>query len=273
MIGQKRIQNRISALIDNGAFPRFSIITGQYGCGKKTLAKQIAKQLKGFVVEVEPKIDGIREMIEQSYKVATLTMYVIADADTMSVAAKNALLKVTEEPPNNAYFIMTLQDSANTLDTIRSRGTIFQMDAYTPEEIMLCVGTTTDRDTLNRFVQLCDTPYAVQLLKSYDAKQFSDYVTLVVDNIAEVSGVNAFKIADRINLSDDASKYDLIVFWRAFSAECLKRFKTNPIKYARAIEITSGYMQDLRTSSLNRMYIFDMWLLDIRAEWMKIADN
>lgn len=273
MIGQKRIQSRISALIDNEAFPRFSIITGQYGCGKKTLAKQIAKQLKGFVVEVEPKIDGIREMIEQSYKVATLTVYVIADADTMSVAARNALLKITEEPPNNAYFIMTLQDSANTLDTIRSRGTIFQMDAYTPEEIMLCVGTTTDRDTLNRFVQLCDTPYAVQLLKSYDARQFSDYVTLVVDNVAEVSGVNAFKIADRINLSDDASKYDITVFWRAFSAECLKRFKTNPIKYARAIEITSGYMQDLRTSSLNRMYIFDMWLLDIRAEWMKIADN
>lgn len=273
MIGQKRIQSKISALIDNGAFPRFSIITGQYGCGKKTLAKQIAKQLKGFMVNVEPKVDGIREMIEQSYKTATRTVYIIADADMMSVAAKNALLKVTEEPPNNAYFIMTLQDSANTLDTIRSRGTIFQMDAYTPEEIMLCVGTTTDRDTLNRFVQLCDTPYAVQLLKSYDAKQFSDYVTLVVDNIAEVSGVNAFKIADRINLSGDDSKYDLTVFWRAFSAECLNRFKTNPMKYARAIEITSGYMQDLRTSSLNRSYMFDMWLLDVRAEWMKIADD
>lgn len=273
MIGQKRIQDRISALIDGGVFPRFSIITGQYGCGKKTLAKQIARQLKGFVVSVEPKVDGIREMIDQCYKVATLTVYVIADADTMSAAARNALLKVTEEPPNNAYFIMTLQDSVNTLDTIRSRGTIFQMDAYTPEEIMLCVGTTTDRDTLNRFVQLCDTPYAVQLLKSYDAKKFSDYVTLVVDNIAEVSGVNAFKIADRINVSGDESKYDLTVFWRAFSAECLKRFKDHPTKYAKAIEITSAYMQDLRTSSLNRSYIFDMWLLDIRAEWMNFADD
>lgn len=273
MIGQKRLQDRITALIDNGTFPRFSIITGQYGSGKKTLAKQIAKQLDGFVVNIEPKVDGIREMIEQSYKVATLTVYVIADADTMSVAARNALLKVTEEPPNNAYFIMTLQDAMGTLDTIRSRGTIFQMDAYTPEEIMLCVGTTTDRDTLNRFVQLCDTPYAVQLLKSYDAKKFSDYVTLVVNNIAEVSGVNAFKIADRIDLTGEGEKYDLTVFWRAFSAECLKRLPTNPIKYANAIHITSGYMQDLRTSSLNRSYIFDMWLLDIRAEWMNFADN
>lgn len=273
MIGQKRLQDRVTALIDNGTFPRFSIITGQYGSGKKTLAKQIAKQLKGFVVSVEPKVDGVREMIEQSYKVATRTVYIIADADTMSVAARNALLKVTEEPPNNAYFIMTLQDAMGTLDTIRSRGTIFQMDAYTPDEIMLCVGTTTDRDTLNRFVQLCDTPYAVQLLKSYDAKKFSDYVTLVVNNIAEVSGVNAFKIADRINLGDDESKYDLIVFWRAFCTECLKRLTTNPMRYARAIEITSGYMQDLRTSSLNRSYIFDMWLLDVRAEWMNIADD
>jgi hypothetical protein len=273
MIGQKRIQDRISTLIQNGTFPRFTILTGQFGSGKKTLAKQIAKQLGGFVISVEPKVANIREMIEQCYKTTAKTIYVLADADGMSLAARNALLKVIEEPPNNAYFIMTLQDSMNTLDTIRSRGMIFQMDAYTPAEIKMCVGTTTDEKLLNRFVQLCDTPYAVQLVKSYNLKQFSDYVNLVVDNVALVSGSNSFKIADKIAVDGDDTKYDLTVFWRAFSYECLSRLKSDPLKYSRAIEITSTYIQDLRTSSLNRSCTFDMWLLDIRAEWMNLADD
>lgn len=268
MIGQTNIQNRVSALIESSLYPRFTILTGQRGSGKKLLARQIAKQLNGFTIMVDSKVDSIREMIEQSYKVATTTVYIIADADNMSVAARNALLKVTEEPPNNVYFIMTLQDSMNTLATIRSRGTVFSMDAYTVDDIKQCIGTVTDLDTIKRFVRLCETPYDVQLLKSYDSEAFLSYVQLVFNNIAEVSGANAFKIADKIALADEPDKYDLRLFWRAFIYECALYFREDSEKYMGAIAITTKYLQDLRTSSINKSFTFDMWLLDIRAEWM-----
>ena len=37
MIGQQQLSNRIQQLIENDAFPRFSIFVGPKGSGKKTL--------------------------------------------------------------------------------------------------------------------------------------------------------------------------------------------------------------------------------------------
>ena len=134
MIGQKHLQSRIEQLITDRTFPRFSILVGPKGSGKKTFANWIITKivrheaLSYSQVCPDVKIDTIRQIIESAYKTISTNIYVIPDADTMSNAAKNALLKVTEEPPNNAYFIMTLEDENNTLETIRSRGTVFHMD-------------------------------------------------------------------------------------------------------------------------------------------------
>ena len=111
MIGQKHLQSRIEQLITDRTFPRFSILVGPKGSGKKTFANwiitKIVRQEALSYSQVCPdvKIDTIRQIIESAYKTISTNIYVIPDADTMSNAAKNALLKVTEEPPNNAYFI------------------------------------------------------------------------------------------------------------------------------------------------------------------------
>lgn len=54
-------------------------------------------------------------------------MYVFKDCDNMSNAAKNALLKVIEEPPQQAYFVMLLKSTSNTLATILSRGMLISL--------------------------------------------------------------------------------------------------------------------------------------------------
>lgn len=105
MIGQKEILKQVDDLMDKG-FPRFVVITGQKGQGKKYLAKQIAKKLNYPIIVSEIKIENIRQIIELSYKHTEPIIYLIPDADKMSLGAKNSLLKVIEEPPNNAYFIM-----------------------------------------------------------------------------------------------------------------------------------------------------------------------
>lgn len=266
MIGQKNLQAKIDDMIDRDTFPRFLILEGVYGSGKKLMANQIAKKLGGYSVTIEPKIDAIRTMIEQSYKVSNKTVYIIPDADAMSMGAKNALLKVTEEPPNQSYFIMTVQDSYNTLDTIRSRACVLQMDAYTGAEIASLVSPN-----INPLIyqQMCETPYDVMLVKKYGLDEFVSFVRLVVDNIAEVSGANVFKIGDRISLNkDDADKYDLRLFWRAFIAECLRRCPTNWTKYCTSAYLTTRCLQDIRNPSISKQMTFDKWLLDIRKEWM-----
>ena len=276
MIGQVNLQSRIEQLIKNHTFPRFSILVGLKGSGKKTFANWI-RQIMGLdnlvisYVVTDVKIDTIRDVISQAYKTVIPTIYIIPDADNMSNAAKNALLKVTEEPPNEAYFIMTLEDENNTLETIRSRATIFHMDRYTPDEIeeyfKKRFGVLEDRE-ISIVRDLCETPGDVEIIMSYDATNFYDYVQLVVDNIAEVSLANAFKIPSKVALKDDAEGYDLRLFWKAFMNILANTDRPHDFRDFGAIPITSKYLQKLRIKGINRQMLIDCWLMEIRELWM-----
>lgn len=268
MIGQSRLLSDIQTLIDRDKFPRFSIIVGQTGSGRKTMAKEIAKRLKVMVVVLpDVKVDTIRSMIEESYKIPYRLLYIIPNAENMSLASKNAILKVTEEPPNKAHFIMTVQDESQLLDTIKSRGMIFHIDPYTPTEIGEYAQCDNTED-LKIITSVCEVPGDVDLIKKIEPVEFYHYVDSVVDNIAEVSGANSFKIANKINLKDDPEKYDLALFWRTFMLVCLERMNEDPLKFATGVRATSLYLQDLKVVGINKSSLFDTWILQIRGDWM-----
>ena len=269
MIGQHRLSDCVEKLIENGAFPHFSIFVGAKGSGKKTFLKE---HFEGIYLE-DNKVDSVRKMIEMAYKVSQET-FIMPDADNMSNAAKNALLKVIEECPNDNYFIMTLEDESNTLETIRSRGTIFHMDRYTPDEIkQYSMDSYGDEKYLEEIITgICETPGEVKLLHHMGVKEFYDYVQLVVDNIAEVSLANAFKISSKVALKEDAEGYDLKLFWKAVASVMLDRAKQRGnskelVKYCDGYSVTSRYLQKLRVKGINRSMLIDNWVLEIRDLW------
>lgn len=275
MIGQERLKTHIAELIEKDSFPRFLILDGLKGSGKKTLVDEICDQLreKGLTrYNLEDvKVDSIRQMIDNAYRMHNM-IYTICDADDMSLAAKNALLKVVEECPNDNYFIMTIQDLTAILDTIRSRASIFHMDTYTVREIEEFVGESDDIDIIK---SVCETPGDAQLLIESGARDFYEYVEKVIDHIAEVSGAHSFKIADKVGLKDEEDKYDLKLFWRMFSKVCvdnaIKCFENREdqqgILYMQGAKVTSRLSKGLRVKGLNKIMLFDIWLLEIRREW------
>lgn len=272
MIGQINLQSDINNLITNNSFPRFTILTGLKGSGKKLMVSKISEMLSiTLVILPDVKIDTVRQVITEAYKQSNKTLYFIPDADNMSTPAKNALLKVIEEPPNRAYFIMSLEDINNTLPTIKSRGTVFQMDRYTPDEIFEYYWTVGDMPNGAEIVRtLCETPGEVKKcvdMCSGTVMSFYDYVNLVADNIAKVSGANAFKIADKVALKDESEGYDLKLFWKAFCKVCADRIAED-VKYAEAISITSEHIQCLRIKGISKQALMDMWILAIRKAWM-----
>lgn len=271
MIGQMKIKSDIESLIANNKFPRFVILVGNRGSGKKLMAEWIAKKLKAQFVLSETKAEDVREIVEQSYKNAIDVLYTLPDAQNMSSVGQNAMLKVTEEPPNKAYFIMTVENESQILNTLISRGTLFRMDNYSTNEIKEYAIKYNTKD-IN--FDMCETPGDVDLLMQNDPKEFNDYVSLVIGNIAEVSGSNSFKIGNKLNLDGKSEdKFDLVLFWKAFMMKCLEEVKKSPLKYASGVRITSRYLQDLRINGINKQMCFDNWLLDIRADWMEYADN
>ena len=271
MIGQNNLIHNIDNLIKNNSFPRFSIIVGPEGSGKKEIAKYISNEF-GYIRAVYGiSVDNIRQLISDAYKVAFPTVYVLADADNMSPAAKNALLKVTEEPPQNAYFILTLTDLNNTLHTIKSRGTVFYMDPYDAYAIKIYYDSKYSKSVEERDIitAICSTPGEVDKVVEMGTTEFYGYVEKVVDNIAVVSGSNSFKIAQKIKLKEtDTDKYDLKLFLKAFMTICASRLRTDPLRYAEGIKVASRYLQELRITGINKASLFDMFILDIRKEWM-----
>lgn len=267
-VGQYKLIKQLKSLIDNDTLPKFMIIVGERGSGRKFISKDIAKWLNATLVECSTKVNDIRDIINLAYKRKEKTVYTIYDADNMSLQAKNSLLKVTEEPPKNVYFIITLEDENNTLETIRSRGTVFHMDKYSPSEIGEYAESKYGKEDLPLYKDLCNTCGEVDLLHELNPQEFYDYVKKVVNHISTVSGANAFKIADKISLKDGDDGYDLILFWKCFS-KVLFDTRTN----MSGIRITDKYLSNLKIRGINKQMLFDEWLLDIRADWRKRYDN
>ena len=279
MVGQSNLLTIIDEQIMMDEFPRFSIIIGPEGSGKKTLAKAMAFALESRCNFIEPKIDAVREMIKECYTINDTMVYAIADADNMSISAKNAMLKRCEETPKKAYIIMTVCDDSSLLDTIKIRASIYRMSPYTPAELLdyarLSKGNLSNAGEL--IVQdLCETPGDVNKLYAVGVEAFYKFVEKVVDNIADVSTANALKILDSIDIKgNDENKYDMVLFLRAFKAVCGKEMRKavaqNDVEgqmyFSAGIKVVSNTLSKMSITGINKGALFDMFILDIRKEW------
>lgn len=272
MIGQNRIKSRVEYLLDNETLPQFIIIQGSRGSGKTMVAKWIAERTMSSIEVVSTGTQAIKDLVEDAYSTTSeLKTYIIKDADMMRAEGANALLKISEEPPENVRIIMTYTSGEYILPTIKSRALHFVMDVYTREELQEYIkGTDIDEKVLN----VAETIGDIEILKEYDMGKFLSSVESVVDNIATVSGANAFKVGNMVALKNDDKGYDLTVFLKAFMKKCESRVfnsvddEVERMMYARAMLVASKYISELNIKSTNKQHVMDMFILDIRKVWM-----
>lgn len=276
MIGQGKILKWVDNNIDT--FPHFIILVGPNGCGKRSLSKVIANKLSLVYTECEIRAEAVREVIDTSYQSHTKVLYCFADADNMKAAAKNAMLKITEEPPQDAYFCLTVCDDSSLLDTIRSRAYVLTMQEYSIDEIFhyywtldntpyLTHGNPNDAEIVS---QICSTPGEVNKILSYGVEDFYEYVKLVVDNIAYVEPANAFKSSNKLAIKTDDG-YDLGLFFKCFVWVCIDRLNTNNLEevihYCKGVIVTTTILNEVGRMGINKQQLYDKWVFNIRKEW------
>ena len=217
--GQEELRSRIRALSDSGSFPKFSIICGEYGHGKKVMSEYIAHNLGAKLAPCGSDIASVRATIAESYTVADTTVYMFFDCDEMSVGAKNALLKITEEPPTNAYFIMTVCDISTMLPTLLSRGSLFYLDPYSVSDIEDFIkereiGFNDKEKKIVRYV--CTCPNDIIVASKQNILNVYDLSDKFIQFIGASNLANELKIVQQLNLKKDAdeSLIDPIVFLR-----------------------------------------------------------
>lgn len=270
MIGQTDLKKVLLDIISDDEFPVFSILHGLKGSGKKLLVDWIASKLDAPLVSCGISVTDVRQVITDSHLYKSRMLYFFPDADKMSNEAKSALLKITEEPPNNCHIIMSIESLSSMPATIISRAQVFRMDLYKFTELKEYADTVHVNDVVCQF---CETPGDIDVFKEIDVEQFLDYVDLVLDNISQVGVANSLKIGNKIALKENAEGYDLRLFWKAFIYRCMQRAQESlptqgSFAYAAGAMLTSKYVAELSIRGVNKNMLFLDWVLKIREEWV-----
>ena len=154
IIGHDDIIRHLKNAIETGKVSHSYIFTGEPGSGKKLLAGTFAAALQCESGESEPcmtcdsckkvigknhpdiitvthekpgsiSIDEVREQVVHDVDIkpycSPYKIYIIPDAEMMTVQAQNALLKTIEEPPEYAVILLLTSNIDSLLPTIRSR--------------------------------------------------------------------------------------------------------------------------------------------------------
>ena len=76
-------------------------------------------------------VDQVREITREAYILpneAERRVFILEEADLMNISAQNAALKLLEEPPNGAVFLLCAASARGLLETVRSRCAVITLN-------------------------------------------------------------------------------------------------------------------------------------------------
>ena len=154
ILGNEMVKDHFKKAIQNHKISHAYILTGEAGMGRKSIANAFAMTLlceKGgsepcmichsckqvmsgnhpdliYVTHEKPGsigVDDVREQINDTIMIRPYSsyykIYIVDEAEKMTVQAQNALLKTIEEPPSYAVIILITTNQEAFLPTILSR--------------------------------------------------------------------------------------------------------------------------------------------------------
>jgi DNA polymerase III delta' subunit len=154
VIGHENVRDALRTALDGDRLPHALLFAGPAGVGKSLVARHLAASLLCAAVEGRPcgscarcvqlaagthpdfvpielaegkkeiGVDAIRRLKRRMALRATAGAHkvaVIDDAERLSIAAQNALLKTLEEPPPGSHLVLVTASPRALLPTVRSR--------------------------------------------------------------------------------------------------------------------------------------------------------
>ncbi len=216
LVGKDAVFGEIRSAFLKGSLSHAILLEGDRGMGKKTLAKEVCalivceekntpcgscvacskidKAIHPDVFEIFPSgktqmkledIKPIKTNILIRPNDAEYKIFVIHEADKMSINVQNALLKMIEEPPQDTFFIFLCENSHSLLATVLSRVTVYRLSPVTPEQALKFLEENYShlpQEKISRAAELCrgNLGLAVELA-SGDKMRFYDGAVAVLN--------------------------------------------------------------------------------------------
>ncbi len=228
------------------------IFQGEVGCGKETMAKTFAaglqctsesgdrpcgtcascKQLDSGnqpdVIWVNRElssigVDDIREKINGSIAIkpfhSPYKIYIVPEAERMTEAAQNALLKTIEEPPEYGIIILLTSNINALLPTIQSRCLKLEfrpLTTATVEKYLMDKYNVADyRARTSAIFAQGNLGKAIRYIESEDFEEKKDKVLRILKNVQNMDVSEMLEVIKEIGEDKDNVKdyIDLMVLW------------------------------------------------------------
>lgn len=237
IIGQSFAKKYLSNSINRDKINHAYLFEGINGVGKSTFAKEFAKNLlKIEHIENSPDYTVI-EPQGASIKIAQIRnlqmdviikphgdykIYVINDAEKMTVECQNALLKTLEEPPHYVIIILLTNNKNSLLDTIKSRCDVVK---FLPIPVIELKRYLQERGIEERKASILATFSRGSISKALELSESSDFMVMREDIQNNIQTMLEKNVVDILELP---SKYD--------------KYKDNIIE---VLDITINYFRDI----------------------------
>jgi DNA polymerase III gamma/tau subunit len=166
LIGNDALVMSLVPILQNGTSHAF-LLTGNTGCGKTTIARLSAQELKAQeVTEIDAAtnngIDDMRHLVEQSnYRPmhGDTRCIIIDECQAITAQAWKSLLKSVEEPPPWLYWFFCTTEIGKVPANIKSRCSIYQVSTLRADDLVtrllrpVCVSE--GKDPPDKILYLC----------------------------------------------------------------------------------------------------------------------
>ena len=236
IVGNEHIIKNLQSAVSTNTISHAYIIDGAEGLGKKLLANTFAKTLqceKGgttpcdecischtfdsgnnpdiiYVVPTKTKALGIEDIRNQMVNIANIKPYknkykifIIDNADTMTVQAQNAILKTIEEPTSYSVFILLSTNSASFLPTVLSRCILIKLKPLSEEIVKKYI-----MDNLKVSEEKAGVYSAFALGSIGKAKQLIESEEFAVKRQNIIDTLNKIKKSDDIEIFELAKSFE-----------------------------------------------------------------
>ena len=261
--GNKKIINALKTVIVNGKISHAYIFSGIDGIGKTTVAKAFAMGImcenftddccgeckschliksgshpdinvldltvdedgtKKATIGVEA-IRGIKKDVYLKPFYGKRKIYILENAELMTVEAQNSLLKVFEEPPEYAVIILICSNINKILSTIISRAVNYSFDSLKPEEVAEFIAKNySNYANKNVISQICggSIKKAVELIEDEAGLELRKKVLTAFCNLLSGTSDTAINPLAEIFMQNKDLKLEIISMLSGFLSDLSK---------------------------------------------------
>lgn len=201
-------------------------------------------------------IDDIRSIKTNAFispNESNYNIFIINNADNMTISAYNALLKILEEPPSNSIFILTAKNKSNIPNTILSRINKFKLSPISKEDIILILkkqfpNLENSKIEIAAHISSGIVGRAIDFLKNVDLSNTYELANSFIENI--YSKPEFYNLSFIFNIADDRDKIiEIFNYIKIIIHSRIININLNKLK-----NYENKLIYTLSTSQLNQIY-------------------